>query len=133
MVNPRNKLRIQSNLQYLPQNTPCSCIDYLIIFLPQESSHSPTASWDTPFYSILGALNSNFSLFWVCCAGQDILGGCCAQVHCEILSQFNTIYVDHLLLSGRQREGGVEAFIKPSSSFIFGNLHIATVNFHLLL
>lgn len=40
---------IQSNLQYFPQNTPCSCMDYLIMFLPQESSHSPTASWDTPF------------------------------------------------------------------------------------
>lgn len=40
--------------------------------------------------------------------------------------------MDHLLLSGQQREGGIEAFFKPSNSFIFGNLHIATVNFHLL-
>lgn len=51
----------------------------------------------------------------------------------EILSQFNTFYVDHLFLSGQQREGGIKDCIKPSSSFIFGNLHIATVNFHLLL
>lgn len=40
MVNPHNKLAIQYNAQYFPKNTPCSCIDYLIIFLPQESSHS---------------------------------------------------------------------------------------------
>lgn len=68
MVNPRNKL------QHLPLNTPCSWIDYLIMFLPQESSHSPTASWETPSYSVLAALNSSFSLFWVCCAGQAVLG-----------------------------------------------------------
>lgn len=41
--------------------------------------------------------------------------------------------MDHLLLSGQQSEGGIKAFIKPSSSFIFGNLHTATVNFHLPL
>lgn len=41
--------------------------------------------------------------------------------------------MDHLLLSGQQSEGGIKAFIKPSSSFILGNLHTATVNFHLPL
>lgn len=95
---------IQSKLQDFPQNTPCSCIDYLIMFLPQESSHSPTASWDMPFYRVPGALKLSFLLCSGCVAGA-ILDG-----HCEVLSQFNTIYADHLLLSGQQREGGIEAF-----------------------
>lgn len=82
---------IQSNPLYLPQNTACSCIDYLIMFLPQESSHSPAASWETPFFTaILGVLSciANLSLFWLCCARRAVLGGCRAQVHWDFITVF---------------------------------------------
>lgn len=50
----------------------------------------------------------------------------------DIWSQFHNFCVDHLLPSGQRREGGIEAFIKPNRSFIFGSLHVVAVNFHLL-
>lgn len=132
MDNPRHK-RFSPTYITFPKTHPAPVSITSLYFCPRKVPTLPLPHGIRLFTWTLGALNFNFSLFWVCCAGQAILGGCCARVHCEILSQFNTIYLDHLLLSGQQREGGIEAFIKPSNSFILGNLHIATVNFHLLL
>lgn len=125
MVNPRNSL-----FSPIAVYTPRSCIDYLIIFLPQESSHSSlprgirllqhTRCFELSFSSVLGVLRRTGHFRWTLCTST------------LRFYQFNTIYVDHVLLSGQQREGGIKAFIKPSSSFIFGNLYVATVNFHLL-